>query len=242
MVWALAFAILLKLLGGGGPTFLVPKLDNYVKKHVVEKSRKEAILVILKDSKKEKKALIKKNKKHFKKLSKLYKSRETKLADFQTILDEILANEQASQLSNITDLKNIQGSITPGEWELIRADIITGFEKGNKKRTKTSAKKEKHFLKIEGKINKRIVDKSKRAKALASVEEMKNVYMRNYKIIQDELINENSIIHQYQSSESELKSLQQEFNELVKEAFQKSFKTHQELVNLTTPEEWKKIF
>ncbi len=124
---------------------------------------------------------------------------------------------------------------------MIRDDIIAGFEKENKKRSKTSAKKEKHFLKIESKINKKILDESKRTRALASVEEMKNVYMNNYKIIQDELINENSIIHKYHSSESDLKSLQEELNQLVKEVFQKSFKTHQELVELTTESEWKKI-
>ncbi len=107
MIWALAFTILFKMLGGG-PSFLVPKLDNYVKKHVVENSRKEAVLEILKESKKEKKALIKKNKKHFKELKKLYKSRDTKLVDFEEVLDKILANEQVSQLSNIEVLKNIQ--------------------------------------------------------------------------------------------------------------------------------------
>jgi len=240
MIWALAFAILLKLLSGGSP-FLVPKLDNYVKKHVVENSRKEVILDILKDSKKNTKTLVKKNKKEFKKVHKLYTSRDTKLADFELALERIIANEEEAQKSNIVVLKKVQESITPEEWELIRTDIIASFEKGNKKRTKTSAKKEKYFLKLENKVTKHIVDKDKRAKALVSVQKLKDVFMNNYKIIQDELINENSIIHKYQSSEEELVVLQDEFIKLVTEVYETSFEVHKELVELTTEKEWNKI-
>ncbi len=240
MIWALAFAILLKIVSGDSP-FLVPKLDNYVKKHVVDDTRKKEVLVLLKDAKKNRKVTAKQNKKHFKEIHKLYKSRDTETADFETVLNEILKTQGDAQKYNIKVTQNSQDLITSDEWSEIQVDIAESLGKTDKKRTKNGLKMEKHFLKTEAKITKNIVDLDKRKQALAAVDKLKELYTKNHQIIQDEIMNKGSIVYQYKASDNELIALQDEFVDLIKDVYLLSFQTHKKLVNLTTPEEWKKI-
>ncbi len=240
MIWALVFALLAVILGGDSP-FMVPKLDNYVKKHVVDDSRKEKVILLLKDAKKKRKAVVKKNKKLFKELTELSLSRETKQVDFDQLLTKILEIQTESQQTNILVTQKAQENITADEWTAIEVDVAKSLEKSNKKRTKQAAKVEKRFHKWENLISKTLTDEDKRKQAIASVDKLKTVYLRNYKIIQDELLNENSIMYQYNASETELTALQEEFISLIKEIYQTNVSTHFDLVELSTPEEWKKI-
>jgi len=240
MIWALVITLLVTILGGDSP-FMVPKLDNYVKTHVVDDSRKDEIIILLKDAKKKRKEVTKVNKKLLKELTKLSLSRETKQADFDQLLKKILEAQTESQKANISVTRKAQESITPEEWAAIEADIAKSLKKSDKKRTKQAAKVEKRFLKWENIISKHIADEQKSKQAVESIDKFKTVYLRNYKIIQDELVNNKSIMYQYKASESELISLQKEFVNLIKEVYQTSVSAHFELVELSTPEEWKKI-
>ena len=240
MIWALVFALLAVILGGDSP-FMVPKLDNYVKKHVVDDSRKEKVVLLLKDAKKKRKAVVKKNKKLFKELTELSLSRETKQTDFDQLLTKILEAQTESQQTNILVTQQAQDNITVDEWTAIEVDVAKSLEKANKKRTKQAAKVEKRFLKWENLISKTLTDEDKRKQAVESVDKLKTVYLRNYKIIQDELLNENSIMYQYNASEMELTALQEEFINMIKEIYQTNVSTHFDLVELSTPEEWKKM-
>ena len=241
MLYALAIALIISLLGGDSP-FMVPKLDKYVKKHIVDDTRKKNVLVLLKESKKERKKTVKANGKHFKQFHKLFESRDTKQVDFDQLLNEIVETQAKSQKKNVKVIRESQEFITDVEWEAIEIDIAKSLAKSDKKRTKKKTKTDKHFLKWKSKINKSIADEDKRNEALKSVENLRTVYMKNYKILQDELLNDKSIMYQYKASETELVALQDEFIDFVKEVFEASFKTHFELVELTTPEEWKKIY
>jgi len=240
MIWALLFALLAVVLGGDSP-FMVPKLDNYVKTHVVDDSRKEKVIVLLKDAKKKRKEVGKKNKKFLKELTKLSTSRETTQADFDQLLTKILEAQTESQQANILVTQKAQENITADEWAAIEVDVAKSLEKSNKKRTKLAAKVEKRFLKWENLISKTLTDEEKRKQAVESVDKLKTVYLRNYKIIQDELLNDQSIMYQYKASETELSALQEEFISLNKEIYQTNVSTHFKLVELSTPEEWKKI-
>ena len=241
MIWALAFALLFMVLGGDSP-FVVPKLDNHVKEHVVDDNRKHIVLDLIKKSSKKRKEIVKKNKKLEKKLSKSFKSRETTQADFDKAIDEIIANQLESQELNMMVTRESQKNITQEEWIKIEADVAKDLEKTDKKRTKRSAKQEKVFNKLEDRVTKNIADAGKQKLALESIERLKQVYLKNYKIVQDELLNKESVMYQYKAPEEELKSLQDEFIKLAKEFFSTTTKTHFELVKLTTPEEWNKIY
>ena len=240
MVVALFLAILAVVLGGDSP-FMIPKLDNYVKTHVVDDSRKDKVIVLLKDAKKKRKEVVKKNKKLLKELTKLSMSRETKQADFDQLMTKILEAQTESQQANILVTQEAQKNITSDEWVAIEADVAKSLEKSNKKRTKKAAKVEKRFLKWENIISKNLTDEDKRKQAIESVDKLKTVFLRNYKIIQDELLNDKSIMYQYKASETELTALQEKFINLIKEVYQTNVSTHFKLVELSTPEEWKKI-
>ncbi len=222
MVVALFLAILAVVLGGDSP-FMIPKLDNYVKTHVVDDSRKDKVIVLLKDAKKKRKEVVKKNKKLLKELTKLSMSREAKQADFDQLMTKILEAQTESQQANILVTREAQKNITSDEWVAIEVDVAKSLEKSNKKRTKQAAKVEKRFLKWENLISKTLTDEDKRKQAIESVDKLKTVYLRNYKIIQDELLNENSIMYQYNASETELTALQEEFISLIKKISNKCF-------------------
>jgi hypothetical protein len=240
MIWALAFTILLKLLGGGS-TFVVPKLDNYVKKYVVDDTRKKEVLDMLKIAKKERKTTLKKDKKLLKELYKLSESRTSTQADFDRLYEDILKSDTRSQNANIKVNQESQKLITADEWTAIMTDVAKNLEKTDKKRTKTLNKVEKKFNKWQNKINKTIVNVDKRKEAVKAVEELKIIYLKNYKLIQEEMLNTNSIMYTYKASDSEIMDLQNNFLQLVKDIYDTNTRTHFKLVELSTPEEWKKI-
>jgi vacuolar-type H+-ATPase subunit I/STV1 len=240
MIWALAFAILFKVLGGNSP-FMVPKLDNYVKTHVVDDSRKDKILDYLDEAKSLRKKTVKANKSFFKEFTKLEKSRDAKQNDFDELIAKIVEAQKESQNANVTDIQKSQEFITEDEWSAIKVDIGKGFEKSAKKRAKEINKLNKEFEKWEGKISKTIADKEKREQAIAAVEKLKNTYIDTKNKIQKELINSNSIIYNYKAPEERLVSLQKNYLEWMKEVLDTGAATHLKLVELTTPEEWNKI-
>jgi len=172
MIWALVFALLAVIFGGDSP-FMVPKLDNYVKKHVVDDSRKDKVIVLLKDAKKKRKEVGKKNVKFLKKLKKLSTSRETTQADFDQFLTKILEAQTESQQANILVTQKAQENITVDEWAEIEADVAKSLDKSNKKRTKQVAKVEKRFLKWEKIISSSMADEEKRKQAVESVDKLK---------------------------------------------------------------------
>ena len=97
------------------------------------------------------------------------------------------------------------------------------------------------FDKWVDKINQTIKDPAKRKAAVRSVEDLRAINVANYKKIEAELLNQGSPMYKYQASESELKTLQNDFINLVKEVYHANTKTHFDLVKYTTADEWKKI-
>lgn len=241
MIWSWVFYLIFSILGGG-TLFLVPKLDNYVKTHIVDDSRKETVLDLLKDAKKKRNEVFKKNSKNSKELKKLSMSRETTQADFDQLWDAILEVQTESLQTNIMVTRKAQENITSEEWAAIEVDIAKSYEKyKRKKMIKHAAKMEKTFLKWESLISKTIADEKKRKQAVASVDKLKKVSMGNSRIILDEYINDKSIMYQYKTSETEMIALQDDFVNLIKEVYQTYVSTHFELVKSSTPKEWKKI-
>jgi hypothetical protein len=240
MIWALAFTILLKLLGGSSP-FIVPKLDNYVKKYVVDDSRKKEVTDMLKVAKKERKTTLKKDKKLLKELYNISESRTSTQADFDRLYEDILNSDTRSQNANIKVNQESQKLITSDEWASIMTDVAKNLEKTDKKRTKSLNKVEKKFNKWQSKINKTIIDTEKRKKAVEAVEELKIIYLKNYRLIQKKMMNKNSVMYKYNASDTEIMDLQNNFLQLVKEVYDINTRTHFKLVELSTPEEWKKI-
>jgi len=240
MIWTLAFLLLMSILGGDSP-FMVKNMDKYVKSHVVDDTRKDKVLDYLDEAKSIRKKTVKANKSLFKEFTKLEKSRDAKQNDFDKLINKIVESQKESQGANVIAIQKSQDFITPDEWEAIKVDIEKGFEKTAKKRAKGFKKLNKEFDKWEGKISKTVVDKDKREQAIAAVENLRNTYIDTKKKVQAELINHNSIIYHYKAPEEKLVALQKSYLEWIRKVFETGAATHMKLVELTTPEEWKKI-
>jgi len=240
MLIALAFAVLALVMGGDSP-FLIPKLDNYVKTHVVDDGRKEIVLDYLKDAKAKRKAKVKQSNKEIKKLDHLFNSRTATKEDMNNAVKKIIDLQAESQEANIKVNQEAQKNITEEEWNAIIADMGKGLEKADKTITKANTQISKAYAKWESKIEKSIMDENKKTKALESARKLKAIYLKNREIIQAELMNKNSFMYQYKTPENKLNSLQTKFIALVQELLDAVVTTHFELIELTTEEEWKKI-
>ena len=240
MIWTLLFIALAVMLGGDSP-FMVEDLDKYVKHHVMDDTRKDKVLDYLKEAKAVRKKTVKANSKLFKEYSKFELSREAKKSDFERIGTKMLKLQRESQSTNVSAIQEIQKYITEDEWKAIQVDIGKSFEKSKKKRDKAQAKLEKQFDKWEASIKDNIADTEKQTKAIQSVERLRKAFIGNKKRVEEELMNQHSVIYKYKASEEELKAVQEKYLEWAQEVFDVSTATHFELVELTTPEEWKKI-
>ncbi len=240
MLIGLGLLVVAILFGGDSP-FVIPKLDNYVKTHVVDDGRKEIVLEHLKDAKVKRKASEKKNAKYIKEFKKLLKSRETTKEELESIIQNIKDNQAVSDQANIKSNIEAQKNITTEEWDAINADIAKGLEKPNKKATKFSNKLNTTYEKWKVKIAKTIVDEDKKEKAVASAEKLRALYLKNRDLIQKEVTNKNSILYQYEASKEELNMMQDKFMDLSEKVLKAAIKTHFELIELTTEDEWKKI-
>ena len=240
MIWTLAFVILMNILGGDSP-FMVKDMDKHVKNHVADKESKEKVLNYLDEAKKIRKKTVKSNKSLIKEFTKLEKSRDTKQNDFDILIDKIIESQKKSQETNVTTIQNSQNYITEDEWNAIKVDIGEDFDKSDKKRAKGIKKLNKEFDKWKDKISKNIADKDNREEAIVAIEKLRNTYIDTKKRIQDELINSNSIIYHYKAQEEKLMALQENYLVWIKDVFDTGAATHLKLVELTTPEEWKKI-
>jgi hypothetical protein len=196
---------------------------------------------MLKVAKKERKTTLKKDKKLLKELYNISESRTSTQADFDRLYEDILNSDTRSQNANIKVNQESQKLITSDEWASIMTDVAKNLEKTDKKRTKSLNKVEKKFNKWQSKINKTIIDTEKRKKAVEAVEELKIIYLKNYRLIQKKMMNKNSVMYKYNASDTEIMDLQNNFLQLVKEVYDINTRTHFKLVELSTPEEWKKI-
>ncbi len=240
MLIGLGLFVVAMLFGGDSP-FVIPKLDNYVKTHVVDDGRKEIVLEYLKDAKSTRKASKKKNAKYIKEFKELLKSRETTREELELTIQNIKDAQAISDQANIKANIEAQKNITAEEWDAINVDIAKELAKSNKKATKLSNKLSKPYEKWKVKIAKTIVDEGKKEKAVASAEKLRVLYLKNRDSIQKEVANKNSILYQYEASKEEVDKMQDKFMTLSEEVLKAAIDTHFELVELTTEDEWKKI-
>ena len=239
MIWYLLFMM---LFGGGSSPIIVPNLDNYVKEYVVDETRKDSIVNLIEISNDKTEEIGDKNKDLVKELKSFYKSREATSSDFESTMNEILANQVESQKVNLMVVEKSHSQITSEEWTEIQQAIYTSLEKSDEERAEETNKQKKKFDKLTEKVSKNIADKDKRKLAIEALEEVKTVYLRNREILRNELLDKKSVIYQYKASDKDLVELQEKVYNLYKEFFEETFKAHFKLVELTTEEEWEDIY
>ncbi len=241
MIWALLFTILAIAFGGDSP-YMVPHLDNYVKTHVDDDYRKEKVLILLKKAKKVRKKSVKQNGKLIKEFQKLFVSREAARADFDNLLHQIIEAETAAQKAYAKANQNVQRYLTAEEWDAITTDFIASLAKSKKKRDKVKAKMDKAAQKWKDKIARIISDKDSREKAMAEVDKSYNGQLHNYTVTMEMLKDKNAVINKYASSIDEVMAEQEKIIAATRKMVEMAIEAHFSMVELTTPEEWNKLF
>ncbi len=239
MIWYLLYTLIFST---GGGDLIIPKLDNYVKEYVIDEVRKDSIVDMIEISQDKRKEIVSENKDYVKELKSLYESRDATQEDFDKVLKNILDNQRESQKENLKVVLESKKLITLDEWNNIQREIAKSLEESKEERTERAEKQQKQFGKLKKRISKNIADKNKRDTSVKLIEEVSTTYQNNFNVIQDELSNKRSALFQYDSSEKELKDLQDKVIFLSKEFFETTFKVHFKLVELTTVDEWNSIY
>lgn len=237
MLWALLFSLILN----NDPAFIIPKLEKEVKQNILDKERKDEILDIRKESKKNRKQYRKDRKKTFKKFDKLNTSRETTAEEFNELLQikKIQRNElQEKDTERILRVKNL---ITKDEWALMLPDINKHLNKHEKQKRKELKVLAKQHEKIVKQIV-RVIEEPERQNQIITVTDTiysstVNYVKTYYKFIE----NINSVIYDYNFSEEELHKVVSEVNAANDAVLDASIAGHFSIKELTTPQEWKKI-
>ena len=175
MLWAFLIALLLaKLSGGPEEIFMIPNLDKEIKSHIVDKERKNEILLVVKDAKKEIKAFRKLRKNKLKEIEKLGKSKEVPYDDLLAIY-KIYNDARLNMQTMLIDKRlNVQELINEEEWEQLIENAVLPSEKAQKKIEKGKSKEDNKVTKliksIEETITKEIKEAERRQKLLVSLD------------------------------------------------------------------------
>jgi len=139
---------------GGHNDLNLSAIEKYVKKEVVDETRKNEIKVELKKVKELQKSYNKQTKANEKKLSQLISTYQATEEDFNKLFDELVAYENEVGEKFIPIRIKVQNLITTEEWDR----ILVSMQKDLKKDRKTQ---EKEFKKFKSKLEKgktRILD------------------------------------------------------------------------------------
>lgn len=246
MLWALLIALLIaKLSGGPEEIFMIPKLDKEIKTYVTDNVRKQQILSITKDAKKEIKAFQKIRKSKLKEISKLAQDQNKTsddLLDIYQVYYDARLNMQKQLIENRLD---VQQFLTDAEWKQLIENAVLPSDKIRRKADKADAKEEgkvdKLVEEIDKAINKEVKDSEKREAILLSLE--------TFTISLEEFIDEgqqmnfkdNKIIRDKNATREDLEKFYDSENELRMKGTKDYFKIRESAIQNSTDDEWKRI-
>ena len=238
MLWALLFTL---IFSGPESGMINAKFKKHVKKYVVEKERKDQILILVKFFEKESKALRKKEKKSMTQLAELNTSKTTTTEQFQEFFNQVMIDRTKMNDIKLETRMKVQQLIEPSEWDQIVTASKAYWNKNEKKRAKQISKLKKSFLKTELKIEKTITDPHRQQKALAIVRQFKDEVVRIEKAIDDVNINNKTAMGNLNATESEIAEMIKQIYDLQWQLFENYKTNHLQLVEITTDQEWDKI-
>jgi hypothetical protein len=240
MIFALLFAAVFALSGGGSP-YLVPKMDKYVKKSVVDKEREKQALIHLKESKKERKVYVKAEKKFRKDMESLFNDRETRQVHFDTLFIEVIETRKNYQLKSQQLAAEIQKQITREEWGDIRLLVKKDQIKTEKTLDKKSIKTDKDYDKLRKNVEKIVENRAERDRVLEALDHFKKSADGTFQSMVKKVFDEDSPHYQYEASQTDLIKFQSEINSGVEELLKTLAQLHFKLLEATTEQEWEKL-
>ena len=225
--------------GGAQEYFFVEKLENGVKKYVVEKDRSKEILADLKLTK----SMIKTfNKERKGKLSDFHSmnmdrgiSREA-LVDF---FEERVEERKVFQKKMIDRRLTLVSKIDDAEWKEI---ISLSDATVEKKMAKVEKKGETDpFDTVIKSVRSNIADQDNQAQALSVVENFEIVYAKLLTEVNSVNTIESKLLSNKNSTADEFETLAKDMNQLREKAYRSFIDLHFELRDITNEKEWTKV-
>lgn len=238
MIWALLFAL---IFASSDSPLVIPKMDNYVKKHVTDKSRSSSMLELIKDDRSQRKALNKAQKSYIKEMKGLNFSRNSSVSDFGSIFEKVMEERRSLQKSDANLKAKAQDYITEDEWTLIKNDAKKDLGKTIKKKNKKITRLAKKFNRFEEDITTIIQDKKRRKQVLESLKSFEKVLFGNIRDYKKYVSDESSLLYAYKVTDDEMSEIINMTNGWRKEIFDSYVETHFSIVGATTQEEWEVI-
>ena len=236
------FAIIISLFTMFESPFLLKNSDKLIKKHIVDQSRKEKLLIHINEAKDQRKLFVKNDKKLTKKINKLYKLRETTSQEFADLIDQSTSSRKQMQEANFKLTMESQDLITEFEWENIKPDFKKGMMKIAKKISKSKISTNKSFDKIEAKFKKTIKDEQKAKDATKALKDFKVSVNNMFEEYKNEILSESSILYELIVEEQMVIKLQKNHMQNIENVLNAYANLHAVLVASTTEKEWKKLY
>ena len=241
MIWALIFSVLIAILTGGDSPYLLPKMDSIIKKHVQDDVRKDTLLLLIKETKIERKAFVKADKKLSKELNDLAQSRESTRQDFDNLIQRSHESRKKSNSANLKFINEAQNLITEAEWANMKPDFKKSILKLDKRMQKGAKQTEKAFNKLEKKILNTINDIDKANKVKEALHNCEKSIITTLTEYRTKMLDENSILYQYKVEKQQIIDLQKQHDNNIKKVIEEAADLHFILVENTTENEWNKI-
>ena len=225
--------------------FTIHKVEKQVRNHISDKSRTKQVAQLFDEVKKEIRTLEKQLKTAGKEFKNLQSDRTIKSEE---LTDVFLRSEEVRrkvQLVLVEKRLMLRQLINEDEWNDIMEEGINSIAENPKKREKEISRIEKSDKKVLSKVQKTLIkqigDESRQTRALSAYRSFEN----KVDILTDESIaylKQNDLAaQQYKANKNTLEKVFNALNESREEAMISFLEMRDELIGLTSDNEWKKI-
>lgn len=247
MLIALIISAIALLMGGDESEFAssIPKLEKEIRRNVVEESRKDSLLVLVKAYEKEIKAYEKANGKLQKKLQKTSADYTKSTAEFLEVYDAYYSSK-VDLISSLIDLRILfQQQVTEEELQLIVEKALEDSKKDTKKAAKGEEKIEKYLGKAFEDINKVVAKHIDDAAAVTTLSNiLGDIEEKVYEFIEEALVlnqEKKRMLDDKNATQEDLDELFEASGDLRFLASRDYARFREEAIKNTTERQWKAI-
>ena len=225
--------------------FTIQKVEKQVRAQINDASREKEVMLLFKQAKQEIKALEKQLKGAGKEFKALQIDKTVKSADLNAVFQK--SEEVRSSVQKVLVVKRMKLRLllTENEWNDLMQEGLNNIAQNPKKREKEISQIQKADKKVLNKVQKALIknieDENRQSKALSTYQNFEN----KVNVLTDESVaylKQNDLAaQQYEADQITLEKVFTALNSSRKEAMISFLEMRDELIELTTEAEWKKI-
>ena len=225
--------------------FTIQKVEKQVRAHITDTSKEKEVTLLFKQAKQEIKALEKQLKSAGKEFKALQSDKTATSADLNAVFQKSEEVRSSVQKVLVEKRMKLRLLLSENEWNDLMNEGINSIAENPNKREKEISKIQKSDKKVLNKVQKALIknidDESRQSKALSTYLNFEN----KVNVLTDESVaylKQNDLAaQQYQADQTSLEKVFTALNSSRKEAMISFLEMRDELIELTTDSEWKKI-